>query len=260
MQPLGWHLAQPGALALGADEVRRRRARPRADRCWASPRPPCSPPSAAARLAVSIVSASSRPGSRRWAWRSTNPGATTQPRGVEHGVAVGRSPTPTATCDHPSRVDQHVGRPLARLVDDPPAADHQARQQLGLAPGAGEQVEQHRHAHGHPVGDLLGDHGAGQLGRVDEDLDAAVHRPGVHHEGVLAEAFGPLAASARSASLYSRSEGHDRLVRALALHPQQVQHVDLADHGVEVVGRRHVGHRWQQRDRGDERDVGAEQP
>ena len=37
------------------------------------------PPSAAARLPVSTVSASSRPGSRRWVCRSTRPGSAIRP-------------------------------------------------------------------------------------------------------------------------------------------------------------------------------------
>ena len=79
------------------------------------------PPSAAARLPVSIVSASSLPGSRRWAWRSTNPGATTQPGGVEHVVAVAGCEV-VADVGDDAVVDADVGAALAALVDDRAAA------------------------------------------------------------------------------------------------------------------------------------------
>ncbi len=38
-----------------------------------------NPPAAAARVPVAIVSLSSRPGCRKWVWRSMNPGQTTSP-------------------------------------------------------------------------------------------------------------------------------------------------------------------------------------
>ena len=52
-----------------------------------------NPPSAAAREPVSIVSASSRPGSRRCVWRSTKPGATTQPDASSVSSPVNEGPT-----------------------------------------------------------------------------------------------------------------------------------------------------------------------
>ena len=46
-------------------------------------------PAAAARLPLPSVSLSSYPGSRRWQWRSTNPGETTNP---ETSMTVGSVP------------------------------------------------------------------------------------------------------------------------------------------------------------------------
>ena len=74
-----------------AARARRRRGGPgsaairRPSRCRCSGRVSASahsvvkPPAAAARVPVAIVSASSKPGSRRWQCRSTKPGATTKP-------------------------------------------------------------------------------------------------------------------------------------------------------------------------------------
>ena len=68
------------------------------------------PPRAAARLPVSTVSASSRPGWRRWACRSTRPGATTQPPAsmVASADEVGADGGDAAV------LDDDVGRPARR--------------------------------------------------------------------------------------------------------------------------------------------------
>ena len=105
------HLAQPGLLALGPHELDD------------APRvlggigvrhgdDAVNPPRAAARLPVSIVSASSRPGSRRWTWRSTKPGRDDAAAGVEHR----RRPSDRSRTHggDAATVDQHVGPPLAR--------------------------------------------------------------------------------------------------------------------------------------------------
>ena len=128
----------------------------------------------------------------------------------------------------------------------------------GRAPRA-EQVEQHRHPHGDAVGHLLGDHRAGQLGRVDGDLDAPVHRTRVHHQRVLGQPAGPLGREAEARRVLAQAR-HERLGHPFSLHAQQVEHVDLADHVVEVVGRpAPASDGRQQRARRHERDVGAEQ-
>ncbi len=54
-----------------------------------------NPPSAAAREPVSTVSASSRPGSRRWVCRSTRPGRATRPSASITWAPVGASGTST---------------------------------------------------------------------------------------------------------------------------------------------------------------------
>ncbi len=75
-----------------------------------------NPPSAAARAPVSMVSASSSPGSRKCTWRSTRPGATTQPSASSTARACSdAAPAPTSAIDAASTT--HVGDPLAGRVD-----------------------------------------------------------------------------------------------------------------------------------------------
>ena len=74
------------------------------------------PPLAAAREPVSIVSASSLPGSRRWVWRSTNPGDTTWP-----AASITCSPSIAVRVfgdlAHEAVGDADVGAALAGRVD-----------------------------------------------------------------------------------------------------------------------------------------------
>ena len=75
-----------------------------------------NPPSAAARAPVSIVSASSLPGSRKCTWMSTSPGATTQPSASSTRAPAGASSAGADLGDH-AVAHQHVGDALAGLVD-----------------------------------------------------------------------------------------------------------------------------------------------
>src|SRR5947207_5257824 len=69
------------------------------------------------------------------------------------------------------------GAPLARA----PAATEASATRLPVC--AGEEI-QDRHSDRDAVGHLLGDHGATSAGHVRRDLDALVHRAGVHDENV----------------------------------------------------------------------------
>ena len=161
-------------------------------RCWAWRPPPCTRPRAAARAPVSTVSASSRPGWRRWTWRSTSPGATTQPPASSTRAPAGTSrPSPTATTTRPSH--GHVGPPRAGGVDHRPSSD-----QIDHLGRRSQQEEEDGHAHGDAVGHLAGDGGPGQVGHVGRDLDPPVHGAGVHDQGVVGQQPGPVAGSARS--------------------------------------------------------------
>ena len=80
-----------------------------------------NPPRAAALLPVSIVSASSRPGSRRWTWRSTNPGATTQPPASSTWSACSSAPTASPiAATRPSSISTSARRSPSRSTTVPP--------------------------------------------------------------------------------------------------------------------------------------------
>ena len=120
------------------------------------------PPSAAARAPVSIVSASSRPGSRKCTWMSTRPGATTQPFGVEHRA---RRPTARARArPRRSRRRRRARRPTRSPVSSttrPPCEQRASDNGTSRS----DQRPQHGHAHRDPVGDLLGHERAGRSRR-----------------------------------------------------------------------------------------------
>ena len=85
------------------------------------------PPRAAAAVPVAIVSLYSKPGSRRWVCRSTNPGATINPCavdavGVDDGAALVRSDARDSAVDH-----HHVGDAVAaeRGVDHAGVVDRE---------------------------------------------------------------------------------------------------------------------------------------
>ena len=83
-----------------------------------------NPPSAAARVPVSMVSASSRPGSRRWVCRSTSPGSAISPARVEHLRAWRGAVAPGPTAAIGAVGEGDVGGLAAqrpRTPDDPPA-------------------------------------------------------------------------------------------------------------------------------------------
>src|SRR5215467_9797329 len=52
------------------------------------------------------------------------------------------------------------------------------------APPRPEDLGQHRHAYGDAVAHLIADHGLRAVGYLGGDLDAAVHRLRMHHDGV----------------------------------------------------------------------------
>ena len=101
-------------------------------------------------------------------------------------------------------------------------------------PAAEQQVE-----HGHPdadaVGDLLDDGRAQAVGDLGGDLHAAVHRAGVHDDGVLGQQRHPVDVEAVAAAVLAgaREVGG---VHPLALDPQHHHDVGLGQHRVEVVG------------------------
>ena len=82
------------------------------------------PPRAAARVPVSTVSASSRPGSRRWVWTSTMPGKRHEAGGFDDGGAVGWVGEVRAACGDDAVADQEV---FGFAAEDGGAADEVGR-------------------------------------------------------------------------------------------------------------------------------------
>ena len=203
MQPRGQHVAQPGALAPAA---RTNSTTPR-ESCAGSvlgiATTAVNPPSAAARLPVSIVSASSRPGSRRWTWRSTKPGATTQPAASSTSspsAGRGRSPTSAIT----AVVDATSADALAGLVERPSRRVITRRGHAHASLSRSRPSRAGRTAppcaprrRWSPAAVITA---PGSSAGSTSHLDAAVHRAGVHHQRVLARAARPARRSARSAS------------------------------------------------------------
>src|SRR3954454_23232957 len=137
------------------------------------------PPATAAAVPVATVSLCSWPGSRRCTCMSMSPGHRTNPAGMATTVApfAARSrPTPAM---RPSSISTSntPSRPFAGSTSRPPLRSR------FIFNSARQKVE-HGHAHGDAVGDLLENHRIGTVSHVRRDLDAAVHRPGVHDDDV----------------------------------------------------------------------------
>src|ERR1051325_3053479 len=110
---------------------------------------------------------------------SMSPGTTTKPFGMSTTVApsAGRS-FPTRAMRSPSISTSNApSRPEAGSTTRPPLSSrfifHSTRKQI-----------QHGHPHRDAVGDLLENHRIGSVGDVGRDLDAAVHRTGMHDDDV----------------------------------------------------------------------------
>src|ERR1700676_522251 len=166
------------------------------------------PPAAAAMVPVATVSLYSWPGSRRWTCMSISPGATTSPE-ASRTVRSRRSPcSPRSPCPpsrsstaatKPSSISRSwaPSRPWLGSISLPFAISSRPEGAPGPAVAAavvvvaaisgrllvhpGEQVE-HGHPHRDAVRDLLEDHRVRPVGHLAGDLDAAVHRPGMHDD------------------------------------------------------------------------------
>src|SRR5712692_272675 len=209
------------------------------------------PPAAAARDPVSTVSLCSYPGSRRWACRSTRPGAITRPSPSRTSALPGSSPGPTAwTCSSSIRTSVTASCPPAGSTRRTPrnsvrsgtaglpsrvgAIGSRAVLVGGSGAVAAEHQVQKRHPDCDPVRDLIGDDRPGKVGHVGGDLDATVHRAGVHDHGRLGHRVRASARQAEQARVLTHAR-EELLALALPLHPQHVTDVQLGKGPVEVV-------------------------
>ena len=131
---------------------------------------------------------------------------------------------------------------------------------VGAAGRRRQEQVQDGHPDADPVRDLLDDGRARRVGDLGRDLDAAVHRTGVHDDGVVGQQRHPAGVQPVPAAVFA----HRREVRGihpLGLHPEHHHDVGLGQRRREVVADLARPGRYgdrQQRGRRDERDVGAE--
>ena len=263
----GLDVAVAVLLARAARPARRRRRCRRPGRCWpwrtrrcsrrSRPRGCRSGRSRSPRGPARAGGCAGRPGPAAATWPSASttsaPSADSAPRCPTSAMA---SPSIRTSCGSPpSTFAPRIRILLMRL-----ASPRYGRWVADGGFGAAEQQVQDGHPDGHAVGDLLDDGAAVGVGDLGGDLHAAVHRAGVHHDGVLGHPRHAVAVEAVAAGVLAlgREEGG---VHALALHAQHHHRVGLGQHAVEVVrdlARPGLDADRHQGGRGDEGDLGAE--
>ena len=157
------------------------------------------PPATADAVPVAIVSLCSCPGSRRCTWMSMSPGVTTHDgRQLDDARVVGRQVA--ADARDPTVLDQQVERavPAGDRIDHVHGLQQQSHTCSSLPSPPASRI-QHGHAHRDAVRDLIENHRPRAVGHVGIDLDAAVHRPGVHDDRVRRRALAAAPASGRTA-------------------------------------------------------------
>src|ERR1700730_4047443 len=184
-----------------------------------------TPPAAAAWLADAKVSRYSAPGSPTKARMSIRPGAATSPRqsttSVPSGTPAAPMPrlasrmTPSAISRSPSRSRSRDGSMIRALV----SRIGRRSENMSRIRQIPRQRFKHRHAHRDAHLDLLADQGLGAVGDAGIDLDAAVHRAGVHHQRV-GLGIGELLLVETEIGEIFLGRGHQRAVHALALQAQ----------------------------------------
>ena len=229
---------------------------------WTAVKPPARP--RGCRSAT--VSASSRPGSRRWVWRSTRPGSAIRPVGVDDVASAGVQAGADAAI-----VRRRSGRPWTSPPQDRRATDTgSCSWLLVLRIGgrawltAGSLPPSSRYSTAIRTGTPLATCSTiverGGVGDLGGDLHAAVHRAGVHDDPVLGQLGHALAVQAVAPRVLALGR-EERGVHPLALHAQHHHRVGLraARRPGRTTPRRPVlDADRQQRRRGDQGDLGAE--
>src|SRR6202040_2820307 len=149
------------------------------------------PPAAAAWLAEANVSRWRAPGSPTKARMSTSPGATILPAQLTMSVPSGTPAAPMPRLESrimPSTISTSPGPSKSREGSIRRAlASRIGRRSVSMMSRiwqvAGERFE-HRHPHRHSHFHLFADQRLGAVGDDRVDLDAAVHRPRMHHQRI----------------------------------------------------------------------------
>src|SRR6202165_5186508 len=225
------------------------------------------PPAAAAWLAEAKVSRWLAPGSPTKARMSISPGATILPAQLMMSVPSGTPaapmprlesrimPSAIRTSPGPSRSREgSIRRALASRIGRRWALSRMSR----VRQFAGERFE-HRHPHRHSHFDLLADQRLRAVRHDRVDLDAAVHRPRMHHQRVGLGIGELLLVEAEIVKIFARRR-HERAIHALALQPQHHDDVGAIEALAHVAGdldAHPLDAAWQQRGGGDHPDTGA---
>src|SRR6266481_1223067 len=195
------------------------------------------PPVAAAWLAEAKVSRWLAPGSPTKARMSISPGATILPAQLTMSVPSG---TPAAP----------MPRLLSTIMPSPgPSKSREGSIRRALASRigrrsvsmlsrvwqiAGERFE-HRHPHRHSHFHLFADQRLRSVSHDRVDLDAAIHRPGMHHQRIGLGVGELLLVEAEIVEVFL-ARWHERAVHALALQPEHHHDVGAIEALAHVAG------------------------
>src|SRR5579884_1992185 len=196
------------------------------------------PPAAAAREPVSMVSACSNPGSRRWTCMSMKPGATTSPEASNSSAPVASMESPMAAMTPASMATSRTASsPEAGSMTRPFLITSRAIS-VGHLLGR-ESAFEDGHANGHTIFDLIEDDRFLGIGDLGGDFAAAIDGTGVHDDSVAMGQFQMLRPEAVKAEVLGG--GYRGLVLPLQLNAQHHDHVGIANGIADVVGEAYSG-------------------
>src|SRR5205085_3356858 len=200
------------------------------------------PPAAAARLAEAKVSRWLAPGSPTKARMSISPGATILPAQLMMSVPSGTPAAPMPRLESrmtPSAIRTSPGPSKSREGSTTRAfASSIGRRSVSMISRvrqvAGERFE-HRHPHRHSHFHLFADQRLRAVRHDRIDLDAAVHRPRMHHQRIRFCIRQLLLVEAEIVKVFL-ARRHERPVHALALQPQHHHDVGAVEALAHVAG------------------------
>src|SRR5581483_9523771 len=202
-----------------------------------------TPPAAAARPADAKVSRCSAPGSPTKTRMSTSPGATMAPRQSTISAPGGRAARAASAPAATMRRSATITAPAASRLRDGSTMRALANT-TGRSPPPGlaglfiGQVRRQRFEHGHADGDahldLLADEALGAVGDERVDLDAAVHRAGVHDERIRLGKGELFRVEPEEVEIFPH-RGDEAPVHPLALQPQHHHDVGAVESEPHVV-------------------------
>src|SRR5271156_539723 len=200
------------------------------------------PPVAAAWLAEANVSRWLAPGSPTKARISTRPGATILPAQLMMSVPSGTPAAPMPRFESritPSAISKPPGPSKAREGSMMRAlASRIGRRSVSMISRvrqvAGERFE-HRHPHRHSHFHLFADQRLCAVRHDRLDLDAAIHRPRMHHQRIRLGVCELFLVEAEIVKIFL-ARRHERAVHALALQPQHHHDVGAVQPLAHVAG------------------------